>query len=64
MSKRKGGCTINIGCLGFIIAFVLSWIVNKSILWGIIHGICQWFYVIYWVLCRSKLYDWLCSMAV
>jgi hypothetical protein len=66
MNNDKKGVQIRcggIGCLGSIAAAVLSWIVNKSVLWCIIHFFCSWFYVIYWALCRSKLYDWLCSIA-
>ncbi|HVY75718.1 MAG TPA: hypothetical protein VG890_12850 [Puia sp.] len=33
--------------LGTIIAVVVSWSRNKSILWAIVHGILGWFYVIY-----------------
>ncbi|MES2431631.1 MAG: hypothetical protein V4556_11880 [Bacteroidota bacterium] len=33
--------------LGTIIAIVISWTRNRSILWAIIHGILGWLYVIY-----------------
>jgi hypothetical protein len=33
--------------LGTIIAVVISWSRNKSILWAIVHGILGWLYVIY-----------------
>ena len=33
--------------LGTIIAVVISWSRNKSVLWAIIHGILGWLYVIY-----------------
>jgi len=33
--------------LGAMIAVVLSYSVNKSIGWMILHGIFSWFYVIY-----------------
>jgi hypothetical protein len=36
--------------LGAIIAVVLSWSHNHSILYAIIHGICGWLYVIYYVI--------------
>lgn len=36
--------------LGSILAIVLSWSVNHSILWAIIHSIFGWAYVIYYVL--------------
>jgi hypothetical protein len=40
--------------LGTIIAVVVSWSRNKSILWAIIHGILGWFYVIYAIFVRPK----------
>ncbi len=40
--------------LGTIIAVVISWSRNKSILWAIIHGILGWFYVIYAILVKNK----------
>jgi hypothetical protein len=36
--------------LGSILAIIISWSVNHSILWAILHGLCGWFYVIYYVL--------------
>ncbi len=38
--------------LGSVIAVVCSWQRNRSILWAILHGICSWFYVIYFALTR------------
>lgn len=40
--------------LGTIIAVVVSWSRNKSILWAIIHGILGWLYVIYALLVKPK----------
>jgi hypothetical protein len=40
--------------LGTVIAVVISWSRNKSILWAIIHGILGWFYVIYALLFHKK----------
>jgi uncharacterized membrane protein len=40
--------------LGTIIAVVISWTRNKSILWAIIHGILGWLYVIYALIVREK----------
>ncbi|MDQ6902129.1 MAG: hypothetical protein M3139_03835 [Bacteroidota bacterium] len=40
--------------LGTIIAVVISWSRNKSILWAIIHGILGWLYVIYAILVKPK----------
>ncbi len=35
---------------GSALAIAISWSVNKSILWAIIHGLLSWFYVIYYAL--------------
>lgn len=37
---------------GTALAIVISWSVNKSVLWAIIHGILSWLYVIYYVVVR------------
>jgi hypothetical protein len=34
--------------LGTVIAVIISWSVNKSVLWAIIHGIFGWLYVLYY----------------
>lgn len=41
----RGGIT-----LGTALAVTISWSVNKSILWAIIHGLFSWFYVTYYAL--------------
>jgi hypothetical protein len=35
---------------GSALAITISWSVNKSILWAIIHGFLSWIYVIYFAL--------------
>jgi hypothetical protein len=40
--------------LGTIVAVVISWSRNKSILWAIIHGILGWLYVIYALIFSRK----------
>jgi hypothetical protein len=40
--------------LGSVLAVVLSWYRNRSILLGIIAGILSWFYVIYFALTRKE----------
>jgi len=39
--------------IGSIIAIVVSWDRNKSILYAIIHGIFGWLYVIYFIIVRE-----------
>ena len=38
---------------GSALAIAISWSVNKSILWAIIHGILSWVYVIYFAITRD-----------
>lgn len=33
---------------GTALAITISWSMNKSILWAIVHGFLSWFYVIYY----------------
>lgn len=40
--------------LGTIIAVVISWSRNKSIVWAIIHGLLGWLYVIYALIVGKK----------
>lgn len=45
--NSESGTGIGVGSL---LAVLLSWTVNHSVVWAIIHGILNWFYVAYWVL--------------
>jgi hypothetical protein len=38
---------------GSALAIAISWSVNKSIVWAIIHGIFSWLYVIYYAFTRN-----------
>ena len=40
--------------LGAVIAVVVSWHRNRSILWAILHGILSWIYVIYFAITRGE----------
>ena len=37
---------------GTALAMAISFNVNRSVLWAIVHGILSWLYVIYYVLTR------------
>lgn len=50
-NQASGAAKAGIG-LGSALAVAISWSVNKSILWAIIHGVLSWFYVIYFALTR------------
>ncbi len=43
----KSGITFGTG-----LAIAISWSINKSVIWAIIHGILSWLYVIYYVIIR------------
>ncbi|CAD2079797.1 hypothetical protein GCM10007275_12450 [Jeotgalicoccus coquinae] len=51
MSKSTSVVKTGVG-FGTVLAITISWSVNQSILWAIIHGIFSWFYVIYYMLVR------------
>jgi len=58
MADRKGGGRVVAGSsLGFgaVLAIVMSWTLNKSIVWAIIHGLLGWIYVVYYMIVRD---DW------
>lgn len=40
--------------IGALIAVILSWITNHSILWAIFHAFCGWIYVIFWMFVHYK----------
>lgn len=40
--------------LGSVLAVVVSWERNKSVLLAFLHGIFSWFYVIYFVITRKS----------
>lgn len=51
--RRRSGEVVKTGIsFGSALAIAISWSVNKSILWAIIHGIFSWFYVIYYAVTR------------
>lgn len=49
----NGGHAVRAGIgFGSALAIAISWSVNQSILWAIIHGFLSWLYVIYYALTR------------
>jgi len=49
----RGGSAAKAGIgLGSAIAVAVSWSINKSLIWAIIHGVLGWLYVIYYALTR------------
>ncbi len=51
MSGSGDAAKAGIG-LGSAIAVAISWSVNKSIVWAVIHGVLGWFYVGYYAFTR------------
>lgn len=51
MSNQSAAVPTNIGIsVGIAIAATISWSVNHSIPWAILHGFLNWIYVIYYAL--------------
>lgn len=42
------------GSVGVAVAAAISWSVNKSILWAMLHGFLGWFYIIYFAITRES----------
>jgi len=50
---RVAGRAAKVGIgFGSALAITISWSVNQSILWAILHGLLSWIYVIYFALTR------------
>jgi hypothetical protein len=47
--KERSGQALKVGVsFGSVLAMVISWSANKSLLWVIVHGLLSWIYVIYY----------------
>lgn len=51
MSKTKEAARAGI-TMGSALAITISWSVNHSILWAIVHGFFSWLYVIYFAIVK------------
>lgn len=49
--RAEGAAKVGIG-FGSALAITISWSVNHSVFWAIVHGILSWLYVIYYVVAR------------
>ena len=56
MSDKGSSASGGIG-IGAVIAILLSWQVNHSVFWCIVHALCSWGYVIYWLIAHSYKID-------
>ena len=53
VANNNGATVIRHGIsFGSALAIAISWSVNKSILWAVVHGALSWIYVIYYALTR------------
>lgn len=53
MSSIKNTAISGVIGLGSVLAVVVSWERNKSVLFAFLHGIFSWLYVLYFVLTRK-----------
>ena len=50
-TRERAGDAAKVGVgFGSVLAITISWSVNHSIGWAIVHGILSWLYVIYYAL--------------
>ena len=47
--SARGAAKVGIG-FGSALAMTISWSMNKSIFWAIVHGFLSWLYVIYYAI--------------
>lgn len=52
MSSARTEVTRSGITFGSALAMAISFNVNQSVLWAILHGVFSWFYVIYYVIVR------------
>ena len=50
MRREFGSVGISMGCA---LAMILSWSINHSIIWAILHGCLSWLYVIYFAVAKG-----------
>lgn len=48
--------------IGWAVAIILSYSVNKSICWALLHMLCGWFYTVYWLLSKTDLPEFINQM--
>jgi hypothetical protein len=55
-SKAGCGCCGGgiFGSIGAVLAAILSWQTNHSLLWALVHAFFSWFYVLYHWLTHGK----------
>lgn len=56
MAESRGGLILGGGgiSLGSILAVILSWGLNHSVLWAIVHFFCGWLYVFYYLIVHAR----------
>lgn len=50
MSDKNTTVVRSGGCLGNILALALSFYINKSVGWALLHGVFGYFYIVYAIL--------------
>ncbi len=56
-SRQENSMAIFFG----IIAVLMSYSVNKSLGWAVLHFLCSWMYVVYWLLNYTGICEWVNS---
>lgn len=62
LRNRKGcGCVLWGGLASGVVAAILSWLVNSSLGWALLHFVAGIFYIIWWMIMHFP--NWLANYA-
>lgn len=54
----------NFSSVGALVAFCMSYTVNSSVCWGILHFFMSWIYVVYWLFSYTHFKQWMLQWVV
>lgn len=61
--SRESSCTCSCS-VGALVAVVMSYAINQSFWWALLHAFCGWMYVLYWLLTYTKVLEWINQFVV
>ncbi len=50
MRRTQFSILSNVVKLGSVLAVTISWSLHKSVLGAVVHGLCSWFYVLFYMI--------------
>ncbi len=64
MSDRKRILVIKSAIPGGVVAVAMSYAINQSIMWCILHFLFGWLYVVYWLFSYTNFREWMLQWVV